>query len=139
EARSLFRAKQPDAAKALFAKAAANYEQCILIHPKRGQTYLRLAELLISPLQQSERAEKILTDARGRFPQAPEFSYLLGIAQREAKHAQQAVITFEEALQEAKAAGGELLNARFYFDYGAAAEQAGLYDKAAELLKQSIA
>jgi tetratricopeptide (TPR) repeat protein len=32
-----------------------------------------------------------------------------------------------------------MLNARFYFDYGAAAEQAGLYDKAAELMKKSIA
>jgi tetratricopeptide (TPR) repeat protein len=33
----------------------------------------------------------------------------------------------------------EMLNARFYFDYGAAAEAAGLYDKAAELFKKSIA
>ncbi|MFL6540809.1 MAG: tetratricopeptide repeat protein [Chthoniobacterales bacterium] len=139
EARSLLRAKQSDGAKALFAKAAANYEQCILINPNRAQTYLRLAELLISPLQEGERAEKILTEGRSRFPQSPEFSYLLGIAQREAKHFQQAVITFEEALQEAKAAGSDLVNARFYFDYGAAAEQAGLFDKAAELLKQSIA
>ncbi len=29
-----------------------------------------------------------------------------------------------------------MLNAAFYFSYGAAAEQAGLFDKAAELLKQ---
>ena len=31
-----------------------------------------------------------------------------------------------------------MLNARFYFDYGAAAEQAGLYDKAADLFRKSI-
>ncbi|MDQ6860129.1 MAG: tetratricopeptide repeat protein [Verrucomicrobiota bacterium] len=139
EARALWRAKQTDAAKALFAKAAANYEQCILINPNRGQTYLRLGELLLSPLQEADRAEKILTEARGRFAQAPEFTYLLAIAQREAKHSQQAVATFEEALQEAKTAGGDLVNARFYFDYASAAEQAGLYDKAADLLQQSIA
>lgn len=139
DGRALLRAKQLEAAKAQFAKAAANYQQCILINPNRGQTYLRLAELLVSPLGENERAEKILTEARARFPQMPEFTYFLAIAQREAKHAQQAVVTFEEALQEANAAGGELANARFYFDYGAAAEQAGLYEKAAELFKRSIA
>ncbi len=32
-----------------------------------------------------------------------------------------------------------MANARFYFDYGIAAEAAGLYDKAADLLKKSIA
>lgn len=139
EGRSQQRAKQMEAAKATFAKAAANYEQSILINPTRGQTYLRLAELLIGPLREAERAERILGDGRARFPQAPEFTYYLAVAQREAKHAQQAVITFEEALHEADAAGSEMLNARFFFDYGAAAEAAALYDKAADLFKRSIA
>ena len=48
-ARALERANQPDQAKALFAKAAANYEQSLLINPTRANTYLRLAELLIVP------------------------------------------------------------------------------------------
>ena len=70
----------------------------------------------------------------------PEFTYLLALAQREAKQTQQAVITFEEALQEAEASGSEeMLSARFFFDYGAAADQAGLYDKAADLFRRSIA
>src|SRR5262249_26794116 len=60
-------------------------------------------------------------------------------AQREAKHSQEAVATFEEALHEAEAEGAEVANGRFYFDYGAAAEQAGLYDKAADLFRKSIA
>lgn len=141
EARNLVRAKQPDQARAMFAKATANYEQSMLINPNHAQTYLRLAELLIGPLRESERAEKILTDARARFPQAPEFTYFLAIAQREAKHAHESVITFEEALNEAGAEAGasELLTPRFYFDYGAAADQAGLYDKAADLFRKSIA
>ncbi len=139
EARNLLRAKQPEQAKAMFARATANFEQSLLINPRHGQTYLRLAELLIGPLRESERAEKILTEARERFPQAPEFAYFLAIAQREAKHAQQSVATFEEALHEAEASASELLTARFYFDYGAAADQAGLYDKAADLFRKSIA
>src|SRR5437660_6885213 len=61
------------------------------------------------------------------------------MALREAKHAQEAVAAFEEALHEAEAEGAEIANARFYFDYGATAEQAGLYDKAADLFKKSIA
>ena len=136
--RALERANQSEQAKAQFAKAAANYEQSLLINPTRANTYLRLAELLIVPLKDSERAIKFLNEARQRFPGVPEFSYFLAIAQREAKHPQQAIITFEEALNEAQVANDEVLNARFYFDYGAAADQAGLYDKAADLFRKSI-
>ncbi|MBA3762616.1 MAG: tetratricopeptide repeat protein [Verrucomicrobiota bacterium] len=139
EGRALQRAKQTEPAKAMFAKAAANYEQSLLINPNHGQTYLRLAELLIAVLQRSEGAERILVEARARFPQAPEFAYFLGIAQREAKHAQQSVATFEEAVLEAEVSGSDLLTARFYFDYGVAADQAGLYEKAAGLFRKSIA
>jgi tetratricopeptide (TPR) repeat protein len=137
-ARALERANQPEQAKPLFAKAAANYEQSLLINPGRANTYLRLAELLIIPLKDSERATKLLTEARQRFRGVPEFSYFLAIALREAKHPQQAVITFEEALNEAQLTNDEVLNARFYFDYGAAADQAGFYDKAADLFRKSI-
>ena len=139
DARALQRANQNDRAKAEFAKAAASYEQSLLIDPTHSNTYARLAELLIGPLKESERAVRILTEARRRFPDAPSFSYYLALAQREAKQPKQAIITFEEALHEAELAGSEVANARFYFDYGAAADQAGLYDKAADLFKKSIA
>ena len=137
-ARALERANQPEQARAQFARAAANYEQSLLINPGHANTYLRLAELLIVPMKASERAVKVLIEARQRFPSAPEFTYFLAIAQREAKRPKEAVITFEEALNEAQASNDEVLNARFYFDYGAAADQAGLYDKAADLFRKSI-
>ncbi len=139
EGRNLLRANEEKAAQAEFSKASANYEQSLLINPGRAQTYLRVAEILLGPLRESVRAEKILLEGRQRFPNAPEFTYFLAIAQRESKHAQQAVVTFEEALNEAEQDASELLTARFYFDYGVAADQAGLYDKAADLLKRSIA
>ena len=138
-ARALEREKKGDEAKAIFAKAAANYEQSLIINPGRASPYLHLAELLLGPLKQNERAVKVLSEARQHFPQTPEIVYYLGIAQREAKHFQEAVATFEEALHEAEAEGAEIANARFYFDYGAAAEQAGLHDKAADLFRKSIA
>ncbi|HST29232.1 MAG TPA: tetratricopeptide repeat protein [Chthoniobacterales bacterium] len=138
-ARGLERDKKKDEAKAAFAKAAANYEQSLVVNPTRASPYLHLAELLLGPLKESERAVKVLTEARQHFPQTPEIAYYLAIAQREAKHSQDAVTTFEEALHEAEVQGNEITNARFYFDYGAAAEQAGFYDKAADLFQKSIA
>ena len=135
---ALARANQLEPAKVEFAKAAANYEQSLLINPIRGNTCLRLAELLIGPLKESERAVQLLIEARQRFPNAPEFTYYLALALREAKHSQQSVTAFEEALNEAQGENERMLSARFYFDYGAAADQAGLYDKAADLLRKSI-
>lgn len=140
EARSLQRAKRLDEAKARFVKVAANYEQSLLINPNRAGTYLRLAELLLGPIKDADRAVKILIEARRRFPGAPEIVYYLALAQREAKQIQQAVATFEEALHEAELdQDTEIVNAKFYFNYGATAEQAGLYEKAADLLRKSIA
>src|SRR6266571_3527442 len=140
EARSLQRANRIEEAKAKFGKVAANYEQSLLINPNHAGTYVRLAELLLGALRDPDRAVKLLGEARRRFPGAPEIVYYLGIAQREAKQSQQAVATFEEALHEAQLEeDNDFVNAKFYFNYGAAAEQAGLYNKAADLLRKSIA
>ena len=140
EARSLQRENRLDEAKARFAKVAANYEQSLLINPNHAGTYLRLAELLLGPLKNPERAVKFLAEARRRFPGSPEIVYYLAIAQREAKQTQRAVATFEEALREAQLdQDNEIVNAKFYFNYGVTAEQAGLYEKAADLLRRSIA
>ena len=140
EGRSLQRANRIEEAKAKFAKVAANYEQSLLINPNHAGTYVRLAELLLGALHDPERAVRLLDDARRRFPGAPEIVYYLAIAQREAKQSQRAVATFEEALHEAQLEeDDDFVNAKFYFNYGAAAEQAGLYNKAADLLRKSIA
>jgi tetratricopeptide (TPR) repeat protein len=139
EGRALVRADQTDPANAEFKKAAQNYEQSLLINPNHAATYLRLAELLLVPLKQSERAVSVLTEGRRRYPDAPEFAYYLAIALRESKKAKDAVIMFEEALNEAQNAEADFLKPRFYVEYGAAAQEAGLYDKAAELFHKAIA
>ena len=77
-ARALERDKKKDEAKASFAKAAANYEQSLVVNPDRLSPYLHLAELLLGPLKESERAVKILTEARQHFPRTPEIAYYLG-------------------------------------------------------------
>jgi tetratricopeptide (TPR) repeat protein len=139
EGRTLERANQREEARANFVKAAANYEQCLLINPSHANNYLRLAELFLGRLKENDRAVKLLTEARRRFPEAPEFAYYLGLSLREAKRPKEAVTVFEEALHEAELNASEMANAHFYFDYGATAEQAGLYEKAADLFKKSIA
>src|SRR5213075_1874989 len=80
EARSLQRENRLDEAKGKFAKVAANYEQSLLINPDHAGTYVRLAELLLGPLKDPERAVNFLAEARRRFPGAPEIVYYLGIA-----------------------------------------------------------
>jgi len=138
EAKALADAKKPAEAKAEYAKAAASYEQSLLINSAQPDNYVHLAELLLTGVRDNERAVKVLEDARRHFPTAPQITFLLAIALREAKQMQRSVITFEEALREGEAQGVEIADGRFYFEYGAGAEQAGLYDKAAELFKKSI-
>ncbi len=138
QGRALQRENKPNDAKTAFTKAVANYEQSLLVNPGHAITYIRLAQLLLESVRDPERAVSVLTEARRRFPETPEMVYYLAIALSQAKHSQQAVTTFEEALRETELDSGEMVNAHFYYDYGAAAEQAGLYDKAADLLKKAI-
>ena len=138
DAEFLRQAKKLEEAKAEFAKAAASYEQSLLINAAQPDNYLHLAELYLTRLRDNDRAVKLLQEARRHFPTSPQITYLLAVALREAGQTQQAVTTFEEVLTEAQAGGGDIVNGRFYFEYGAAAERAGLYPKAAELFKKSI-
>ncbi|HYK23306.1 MAG TPA: tetratricopeptide repeat protein, partial [Candidatus Acidoferrum sp.] len=68
EGRALERNNQMEEAKTQFSKAATNYEQSLLINPTRITTYMRLAELLLGPVKEPERAVKVLSEARRRFP-----------------------------------------------------------------------
>ena len=138
EAGALTEAKKLDEAKADYAKAATSYEQSLLINAAQPENYAHLAELYLTRVRDNDRAVKVLQEARRHFPTAPQLTFLLAIALREAKHAQQSITTFEEVLNEVETDDDQLVNGRFYFEYGAAAEQAGLYDKAAELFKKSI-
>ncbi len=138
DATSLLKEKKLKEAKAEFAKAAASYEQSLLINAAQPDNYLHLGELYLSRLRDNDRAVKLLQEARRHFPTAPQITYLLAVALRETKDYQRAVATFEEALHEDEAQGSQMANGRFYFEYGAAAERAGLYDKAADLFKQSM-
>jgi tetratricopeptide (TPR) repeat protein len=117
-------------------RALANYEQALLIAPDQPELYLGVAQIELS-LKEYDRAIGTLEDARRRFA-IPQITYSLAIALSSAKRFSDALPIFEAALQEAEAHQEELLDGSFFFNYGATAEQAGLVDKAATLLKRSI-
>jgi tetratricopeptide (TPR) repeat protein len=115
----------------------ANLQQMLLLNPGQPANHVRVADLLIKT-KEFDKAITALTDARMKFPQLPILTYYLALAQSQAKKNGEAVVTFEEALHEAENSQPDMLDGRFYFTYGVTAEQAGLYEKAAELMKKSV-
>ncbi len=120
-----------------FEKALGVCEQSLLLSPNQPANYLRVSDLCMR-LHRSDRAVKTLEDARARFRDIPLVTYSLAIAYQQAGRYDEALQAFEETQQEAGVSQEEILNGQFYFNYGAAAEQAGLPEKAVALMKKSI-
>ncbi|MBV9643359.1 MAG: tetratricopeptide repeat protein [Verrucomicrobia bacterium] len=117
-------------------RALATFEQALLLAPNQPENYLHIASIQLE-LKRYDQAISTLEEARRRFP-IPQITYSLAIALSTAKRYSEALPIFEAALQEAKTNQEELLDGSFYFNYGVTAEQAGLVEKAAPLLKKSI-
>jgi tetratricopeptide (TPR) repeat protein len=123
--------------KGILEKAMRNFEQTLLLDSSRPENYLRLADLYLQ-LKQTDKAVEMMRTARGKFPDVPQIILSLAVTLSQAKKHTEAMTAFAEAQAEAEQSNQELLTGAFYFQYGAAAEQAGLLDKAAELLRESI-
>ncbi|SRR5579862_2234737 len=117
--------------------ALANFQQNLLLNPTVWKNYTVVADFQ-ARLKRYDKAIATLAEARAKFPERPELTYQLALALSLMKRHQEAVTKFEEALHEAENYREDMLDRDFYFNYGAAAEQAGLVDKAADLLKKSI-
>ena len=117
--------------------ALAICQQMILLDQNDFRNCVRVAALLMKE-KKVDAAIQVLTDARVKFPTEAQITYSLGLALSEAKRYREALGIFDEASQEASQGQTEMLDAQFYFAYGAAAEQCGDLDKAAGLLKKSI-
>ena len=130
-------AGEDEKAGASLQKALNNYQHSLLLDASQPRNHLRLAELMLRT-KQTEKAVETMQAAKVKFPDVPFISYSLAIALSQAKQHTEALTAFAEAQADAEASHEEMLNAAFYFSYGAAAEQAGLLEKAADLFKQSI-
>ena len=120
-----------------YTKATEDYEQALLVNPSDMQGYENISLMLLNH-KQPDKAVSVLNEARRRFPDRPGFSYLLAVALERAKQHQQSLAVFEQTEVEAQSAQPSLLSGQFYFEFGATAEQAGLYDRAALLMKKSL-
>jgi tetratricopeptide (TPR) repeat protein len=119
------------------AKALTHYEHSLLLDGSRPDNYLRVADMYLKH-KDAARAVDVMRQARAKFPDVPEITFSLAVTLSQAKRHTDAMTAFAEALADAENSHEEMLTAGFYFRYGAAAEQAGLYDKAAELFRESI-
>ncbi len=118
-------------------KAAEYYEHSLQLDSSEPRNHLRLADLL-RQAKQFDKAIELLQRAREKFPDLPFITYGLAIAQSQAKKHDDALASFALAQTEAESRNEELLTAPFFFSYGATAEQAGKFDRAAELIKRCI-
>lgn len=118
-------------------RAVQNYEHSLQLDSSEPRNHLRLADVL-RQAKKYDKAIEMLELARKKFPDLPFITYGLAVAFSQAKRHEEALAAFAQAQADAQNRNEELLTASFYFSYGAAAEQAGKLEKAAELLKQSI-
>ena len=121
-----------------FPLAVANMRQAMRlapVNPARFEELVRAALLA----EDSATAIQFSTEGEQRFPYLTGFTVLRAVALSQAGDHHSALAAFERALVKAANTNPELLNSGFYMSYGSAAERAGHYVKAAELLKKSIA
>ena len=119
-------------------KAMEHYRNSLVLDASEPKNHFNLAN---TQLRAKRYADAVATmeKARRKFHDRPDVTLGLALALNAAKRHAEAMTMFAQAAQEAKVNNEALLGAKFYFQWGAAAEQAGQLDKAADLLRKSIA
>jgi tetratricopeptide (TPR) repeat protein len=118
-------------------KAIEHYKRGLLLDVSEPTNHFNLADTQIRAKRFKEAVET-MEMARGKFRDRPRVTLGLALALSAAKRHGDALKMFSTVVEEAKGRDDVLLGADFYFKWGAAAEQAGQLDKAAELLQKSI-
>ena len=121
-----------------FDRAAAAMRQALLLAPIDPR---RHEEIIRTSLRAGDLAGALqaATEAETKFPYLTGFSVLRAITLSQTGNHAAAMMAFERALVTAANSNPDLLDSDFYLSYGGAAERAGHFVKAAELLKKSIA
>jgi tetratricopeptide (TPR) repeat protein len=101
----------------------------------------RHEEIIRTSLRAGDHAGALqaATEAESKFPYITGFTVLRAITLSQTGNHAAAMMAFERALVTAANSNPELLDNDFFLSYGGAAERAGHFVKAAELLKKSIA
>ncbi len=119
-------------------EAAEHLQQALRYGEATPDEYGRLARLLLR-LERVEPAVEVLRRARFLYPDSMDVRYLLAVGLGAGDRPEEAYQEFRSIVEFARESGTEeVLDAEFYFQLGAAAEQAKQYEEAAEAFRQSI-
>ncbi len=118
-------------------KAIEQYKQSLALDAAEPRNHINLAEAQLRAKLHDD-ALVTIEKARKRFPERVELAYALAQILTKAKRNDDALAIFSKIAQEAKGRNEEVLDEDFYFQWGAAAEQAKKFDLAEEKLRKCI-
>ena len=117
--------------------ALTSMRQALVVAPIDPRRYEDITRIALRS-GDNETALQYASEAEKRFPYLTGFTLLRAISLSQSKQHAAALMAFERALIKASNSNPEMLDPAFFMSYGAAAEQAGHYVKAAELIKTAI-
>lgn len=118
-------------------QALGAYRHSLQLDATEPRNHMRVAEMQ-AELKHFDDAVETARSARARFPENPDALFLLASCLSRAKKHTEAMAVYAEAQSEFESSNEETLNAQFYYQYGAAAEQAGVIEKSVEMMKKAI-
>jgi tetratricopeptide (TPR) repeat protein len=119
-------------------EAATHFQSSLDINPNQIEVVVHLA-LVQLRRKRFDDAHQLIATARKRFPRRFQLAYLDGLIYAEQKLHPNAIAAYTEAEQLLADNTEDKPTSPFYFMYGAACERGGQFDKAAALMKKSIA
>ena len=120
-----------------FVQAAEQLEAAIQVGGGDSDDYLRLGEMLLRG-QDYEKLIQLSQRSVRLFPEQPMFHVQAAFAHRSLNQFDAAIKRFGEADKLAQSSGSDLLNHRFYFQYGVTLERASRWNEAARMFEKSI-
>jgi tetratricopeptide (TPR) repeat protein len=120
------------------AKAIAEFEQILRMKDGNIEDYEQLADQMIEA-ELLEGAELLLVRARLRFPDSTILSHKLAIVLSYLDRPTEALAQWDQTAELAERHGDAILSSDFYHYYGAAADAAKEYDRAADYFRKAIA
>jgi len=120
-----------------FDKASTYYEAAIQLGGGEGDDYLYLGELMLRA-QLFEKVVQLSQRSIKLFPDQAMFHVQAALALRSLQQWDKAIQSFEKADSLASNSQGELINHRFYFQYGMTLERGGRHEDAGKIFEKSI-
>ncbi len=118
-------------------RAVPHLEKALQIGGGEPEDYLALGELLLRA-QQFEKVVQVSLRSLKLFPEQPMFHVQAALAQRALQQWPKAIESFRAAAALAESGQSELINHRFYFQYGITLERGGRHDEAGRMLEKAI-